>query len=467
MGGSGYSIYDVDGYGDAAKDVKTPIEPDDYLQDVFFQTRPEVIDFDKKNPSDRNPYYQVRDDFEIQDQIKDEFQYNHSPENWDKQEPQFVKPKNRPQNKLKSNLQNVINLYNFEKNSLTLSLDEFLPLHGIRTAKTFNDLLRATRYFKIKERGKRCQVKMTRSDLKLKYWEFRVKGNEVWSSPQPHLVQIHLLPNPRTKDIRQLHVKVTCDCEYWQYYGPDFNAHTQKYLLDRPKSDGSPPDVRDPNRQHLICKHVWAIGQVLLQYAHKNKLDTFEEVDSILDTLSKKKITEMPKALREISENLEGTEQKKLEPIINKIETELEKSKPVNINQLNNQVTEILKDDLSKNEIKEILEKETAEVPIALKEVSEKVDDLKRKKLEPIIKKMETSLEKGQSSPKLKQLNTQAINTLETVLNKKDKGFLSNLLDSILKFLGINKKTSLDRKPLVANVLEIYTKENLETGYEI
>lgn len=394
----GRSIYEVDGYGDIAKPVNTPIEPDSYLEDVFFQTRPEVIDFDRRNPEERNPFYQVRDDFEIQDQQFDDFRHTLSPEQWDHQEPQLVKPKYRNTERPKSrdsSIRKIVSEHRFARDAFEISLSEFFPLHGIRTAKTLNDLLRATRYFKIKQRGKRCTVVPVESDPRNKKWTFKVKGHEKWSKPYPHEVRIQLLDDPKIKDIRQLKVLVTCSCQFWRYYGPDFNAQTQRYLLGPPRRDTGkgPPNERDPKRVNLICKHVWAIGQVVLEYAHKNKLDTFEQVDTILESVNKMKRDpeKLADTLEKINDKLNTTEKRQLTPIIDK------------------------------------LEKET-------------------------------------SPTKVKDLEQKAIDSLQDILDNKDEGFLSKLISSI--FSGVKKffkrKSFENRKPCVANVLEIYFNETRE-----
>lgn len=53
-------------------------------------------------------------------------------------------------------------------------------------------------------------------------------------------------------------VFVSCTCDFWHYNGPDYNAVQQGYS-ERQFSDLSSPDIKDPDREYLICKHVYKV----------------------------------------------------------------------------------------------------------------------------------------------------------------------------------------------------------------
>ena len=80
----------------------------------------------------------------------------------------------------------------------------------------------------------------------------------------------------RKKDIKELQkiddrdVFVSCNCKFWKWNGPDYNAHNEGYS-ERTYSNLSSPEIRDPNGQFLICKHVYA--------ALKDFLSNFDIVD--------------------------------------------------------------------------------------------------------------------------------------------------------------------------------------------
>ncbi len=51
---------------------------------------------------------------------------------------------------------------------------------------------------------------------------------------------------------------VSCTCNFWKYNGPDYNAIEQGYS-ERSFSNLQSPDTRDPNKEFLICKHVYKV----------------------------------------------------------------------------------------------------------------------------------------------------------------------------------------------------------------
>jgi hypothetical protein len=61
----------------------------------------------------------------------------------------------------------------------------------------------------------------------------------------------------KLRKIKQRDIKVSCTCKFWKNNGPDYNANQQGYS-ERSFSNLASPDVRDPDRQFLICKHVFA-----------------------------------------------------------------------------------------------------------------------------------------------------------------------------------------------------------------
>jgi len=73
-----------------------------------------------------------------------------------------------------------------------------------------------------------------------------------------------------TDNILDQDVRVSCNCGYWRYWGPDYNARENGYSL-RKMSNLQPPDVRDPNRQHNMCKHIYAASKVLIDYIKSSK----------------------------------------------------------------------------------------------------------------------------------------------------------------------------------------------------
>lgn len=73
------------------------------------------------------------------------------------------------------------------------------------------------------------------------------------------MVRIKALPGGGTK-FRDREVAVSCSCPFWVYWGPDWNA-AQGGFSESIRSNGAPPNIRDPQNVNLICKHVYLSGQ--------------------------------------------------------------------------------------------------------------------------------------------------------------------------------------------------------------
>lgn len=119
------------------------------------------------------------------------------------------------------------------------------------------DLRNQTSQFS-KKRTPNCSGSMLRAEPSRSRWLFRVKCNESYSKG-PHVVRIKALPGEEHQ-LRDREVAVTCSCPFWVYWGPDYNA-AQGGFSEAIRSNGAPPDIRDPSRQNLICKHVWVAGR--------------------------------------------------------------------------------------------------------------------------------------------------------------------------------------------------------------
>jgi len=88
-------------------------------------------------------------------------------------------------------------------------------------------------------------------------------GNDVYNTI------IQFIPSNKSTpitDLKKLHVRVSCSCNSWLFWGAQFNAFTNDYLYGPVKPKGTPPDVRDPYRRFTICKHVLACIPQVMNY---------------------------------------------------------------------------------------------------------------------------------------------------------------------------------------------------------
>jgi len=77
-------------------------------------------------------------------------------------------------------------------------------------------------------------------------------------------------------------VSLTCDCKFWKYNGPEYHAKKNDFLLGQPNGKASPPDVRDPDRKHFLCKHAYAVISKLEGFISQIVDDNWELDDTEL-----------------------------------------------------------------------------------------------------------------------------------------------------------------------------------------
>lgn len=58
-------------------------------------------------------------------------------------------------------------------------------------------------------------------------------------------------------------IRVSCDCKFFRYQGPEHWASREGYLLGKPAGTAAYPSQTDPKGANKICKHVLACLQVL------------------------------------------------------------------------------------------------------------------------------------------------------------------------------------------------------------
>ena len=105
--------------------------------------------------------------------------------------------------------------------------------------------------------AKGCISTSKRNDPKNGRWTFTVRCHEKWSKG-PYDVRFRLTgKGPFSKDILSREIQVSCTCNAWKYNGPDWNARAKDYS-ERELSNGQAPNIRDPQRRYLICKHIAA-----------------------------------------------------------------------------------------------------------------------------------------------------------------------------------------------------------------
>lgn len=146
----------------------------------------------------------------------------------------------------------------------TVTLQELLEHPVSKKAISLGELIHNTSKKSIKYK-KGCVARLEKAMPKLGRWNFTVKCSEPWSEG-PYTTRIRLLKKgKKTKGFLGREVEVSCNCLAWQFNGADWNALNKGYS-ERQYSNGEAPNVRDPRRKFLICKHVAAVVPLVQKY---------------------------------------------------------------------------------------------------------------------------------------------------------------------------------------------------------
>lgn len=118
---------------------------------------------------------------------------------------------------------------------------------------------------KLSTRSAKSKVVGVRSRKNFRRFIFNVKSKMSYSSAKGHLVSV-LFPNitiSELKENKKLEPKMTrcriwCTCPAFTMWGSANNATYYKYNITD-KSETRVPKIRDPNREKLVCKHIYSV----------------------------------------------------------------------------------------------------------------------------------------------------------------------------------------------------------------
>lgn len=74
----------------------------------------------------------------------------------------------------------------------------------------------------------------------------------------PYTTTLEFIPEGNIKDPSRLHVRVSCTCPSWLYWGAQYHAYLEKYLYGPIQPVFAAPVKRDPEGSFLACKHILA-----------------------------------------------------------------------------------------------------------------------------------------------------------------------------------------------------------------
>lgn len=124
---------------------------------------------------------------------------------------------------------------------------------GIRVA-TKVDTIEEGLNPKFVERGRGCAVTLKRADISNMRWLFSVNcGNG------PKVVRLAATRSTRATKLKKMDLHLSCSCPAWRWLGPEHWSKEEQYLDGKPRGTASFPEIRDPEGQNRVCKHVAAV----------------------------------------------------------------------------------------------------------------------------------------------------------------------------------------------------------------
>lgn len=88
--------------------------------------------------------------------------------------------------------------------------------------------------------------------------------------PDNYRIIFQFIPSGVTRDVNKLHVRVSCTCPSFLYYGAQYNAGIgtgdDYYLYGKVRPLFLPPNKKDPQRRFTVCKHILGAIPMVMRY---------------------------------------------------------------------------------------------------------------------------------------------------------------------------------------------------------
>lgn len=148
-----------------------------------------------------------------------------------------------------------------------------VPLSCVKTGATLAEV-EAGLSKDILKRSRKCRVDLKRADLKNLRWIFAVD-----SGNGPYAVKLKAKrPRKGVVALDKMDVWFSCSCPAWQWLGSEYHAKQDGYLLGKPEGTVSTPDIKDPERDNKVCKHVAAVIAVVRKWRLGQKRASVRDV---------------------------------------------------------------------------------------------------------------------------------------------------------------------------------------------
>jgi len=174
------------------------------------------------------------------------------------------------------------NLFLF-KSSLEEAITELEFSRDLISALSLRDMVQGNST-KFNYNAKKSRVFGIRPRKNLRRFVFFVKSKESYSDPKGHIVSI-LYPKSTLDELTSQTRKMTttntpchvhCTCPAFQYWGCAYNVTKEKSIM-RGKAETRSPDIRDPNGENMICKHLVRVSKNINRMSFKRLHAKFKD----------------------------------------------------------------------------------------------------------------------------------------------------------------------------------------------
>jgi hypothetical protein len=180
---------------------------------------------------------------------------------------------------------------------------------NVRVAKLLRDLQNTMIYTKGKGWRKPdsggVSVRLFRAEPRVGRWTFRTSSGD-----ETYITVFQFIPEKRVVETPKLHVRVSCTCPSFLFWGAQYNAVMGDYLYGKIRPKFTPPKKRDPAGRFLVCKHILACMPIVSNYRLqptseeiKRRLKAPPKIE--LDRKAPEEKLHIPKDLKSIGERPE------------------------------------------------------------------------------------------------------------------------------------------------------------------
>lgn len=187
----------------------------------------------------------------------------------------------------------------------SLPIELLLDISNFRTAMLLSDFDKSL--ITTKEKGTRpvsvsgVSTRLIRAEPRVGRWTFAASSGE-----KAYTTVFQFIPHRNVRDTEKLHVRVSCTCPSFLFWGAQYHAVMKDYLYGGIRPKFAPPRKRDPHGTFLVCKHILAciplVSKYRIQLMPAELRKRIEKAPKIKVIKGPEEELKIPKELEKISE---------------------------------------------------------------------------------------------------------------------------------------------------------------------